>query len=101
MSDAPPEGEPPAGERVHPVSRVLGVLLNPVALTWALGVVAVGLGGVDLVHRRDQLFSWEGFFGFHAWFGFAAFSVIVLMGWPLRRLLARPESYYGEDDEDA
>ncbi len=39
--------------------------------------------------------------GFYALFGFAAFAFVVLTGWPLRRLLARPETYYGDEGDDA
>jgi hypothetical protein len=89
---------------IHPVSRRLRFLEAasfPRRLTLLLAVVFLGLAGLDLVHHRHQLFSWEGFIGFHAWFGFGAFCVVVLAGWPLRRLLARPEDYYGKDDADA
>jgi hypothetical protein len=101
MSDAHEPSGPPASERVHPLSRALALLEHPrfpAALTWGLGALAVGTALLDLVHHRHALFTWEGLIGFHGWFGFAAFSFVVLM---LRRLLSRPESYYGEGDEDA
>jgi len=91
-------------EAIHPLARRLSFIEAasfPRRLTLAFAVVFLALAGVDLVHHRHALFTWEGFWGFHAWYGFAAFSFVVLMGWPLRRLLSRPEDYYDEDDGDA
>lgn len=94
--------EAPENDRIHPVSRRLAFLEAASfqrRLMWALFVVAVALALTDLVHHRHALFTWEGWVGFHGVYGFLAFSFVVLMGWPLRRLLSRPESYYGEDED--
>jgi len=56
---------------------------------FVLFVAVVLLAGVDVVHHRHALFTWEGLWGFHALYGFAAFTFVVLMGWPLRALLTR------------
>ena len=32
--------------------------------------------------------------------GFVAYSFVVLASWPLFKLLARPENYYGEGDDE-
>ena len=96
--------ETPEHDIVHPISRRLGFIEKAGfgrRLTLIMLVLAVALAGVDLVHHRHTLFTWEGFPGFHALFGFAAFSFVVFMGWPLRRLLSRPETYYREGDGDA
>lgn len=98
MSDSPGHDD------IHPIARRLRFLEAASfgrRFMMALAVVFVGLGAVDLVHHRHALFSWEGLPFFHSVFGFAAFTFVVLMGWPLRRLLSRPENYYAEDDEDA
>lgn len=87
---------------MHPIARRLRFILAPGfgrVLMYLFGAVFFALAAVDLVHHRHELFSWEGFAGFHAWFGFLAFSFVVIMGWPLGRLLSRPENYYAEDDE--
>lgn len=36
----------------------------------------------------------------YAIFGFLAYSFVVLCAWPLFKLLARDEDYYGEGDDD-
>lgn len=42
---------------------------------------------------------WD-FFASYAVIGFVAYSFVVLMAWPLFKLLARDENYYGEDEND-
>lgn len=42
---------------------------------------------------------WD-FFMSYAFIGFAAYSFVVLMAWPLFKLLARDENYYGETEND-
>ena len=97
-------GEAPENDTIHPIARRLRFIESARfgrRLTWTMLVAAVALAAVDFVHHRHALFTWESFPGFHALFGFAAFSFVVFMGWPLRRLLSRPETYYREGDEDA
>lgn len=60
----------------------------------ALGLLGLFLAGLDFVLHRHSKFALEAAYGFYALFGFLAFSFVVLMGWPLRRLLGRPEDYY-------
>lgn len=45
------------------------------------------------VHRHPH-FEIEKIFGFHAWFGFIVFTIIVLAGKPLRYVVKRDEDYY-------
>jgi len=90
-------------DRVHPLARRVAFIDSPAfgqVFLVVLAIASVALALVDLIHHRHVLFSWDGFPGFHALFGFGAFTFVVLMGWPLRMLLSRPESYYGEGDED-
>lgn len=42
---------------------------------------------------------WD-FFMSYTFIGFAAYSFVVLMAWPLFKLLSRDENYYGENDND-
>lgn len=94
----------PESDDIHPIARRLRFLESPSfprRLMLALFVAVVLLAGVDIVHHRHALFSWEALWGFHALYGLGAFTFVVLMGWPLRALLTRPETYYNEGDEDA
>ncbi|MFC6196448.1 hypothetical protein [Ponticaulis profundi] len=60
----------------------------------AIAVLSALLFGADfLVHRHEYLHIAE-FPVFYALFGFASFAFVVLSGWPLRKLLGRPENYY-------
>lgn len=51
---------------------------------------------IDLFYHRHAYFGFEGSRGFYAIAGFAAFAIIVLAAGQLRRLIKRPENYYGE-----
>jgi hypothetical protein len=53
--------------------------------------------GSFLVHPHEY-FHFAEFPGFYAMFGFVAFGGVVLTGWPLRKLLGRPEAYYEPED---
>lgn len=88
---------------IHPLSRRLAFIETKAfqtGLLFALGLGALALGLADLYLKRHALFAFEGWTAFHAWFGFLAFSFVVLAGWPLGALLRRREDYYrgGEDD---
>lgn len=51
------------------------------------------------VHRHETL-DFAGWFAFYAGFGFVACVGLVLAAKGLRRLLKRPEDYYGEAGGD-
>lgn len=91
---SPPLGEP--GE--HPLSVLLFSWMRTklffrasMALLAALGAVLIALEFV-LSHR--PMTSIENLPGFFGVFGFVAFAIAVLSGWPLGKLLRRPEDYY-------
>lgn len=67
---------------------------NVTLLVRILTVACLLLVLADLVYHKHGHFSWETLFGFHGFFGFAAFFLAVLAGKPLRRLLKRDEDYY-------
>ena len=67
---------------------------NVTRLYYGLLVICVLLVLVDPLYDKHPHFGWEGWFGFQGWLGFAAFFLIVLSGYPLRRLLSRDEDYY-------
>ena len=50
---------------------------------------------LDLFVPRHGSFAIERLFGFYAFFGFAACVALVLVAKQLRRVLMRPEDYYG------
>jgi hypothetical protein len=53
----------------------------------------------DLVVRRSIYHPWEALIGFHAWYGFAACWILVILAKRMRSALMRPEDYY-EGDRD-
>lgn len=55
------------------------------------GLTAIGLEVVMLTKPIKDLTTIPGFYGV---FGFAAFAIAVLSGWPLGKLLRRREDYY-------
>ena len=61
------------------------------AVLAALGAVLIGLEVVFSHRPVTSIVTVPGFFGI---FGFAAFAIAVLSGWPLGKLLRRPEDYY-------
>lgn len=56
---------------------------------------------IDLFYHRHAYFSFEGSRGFYPIVGFFAFTVIVLAAGQLRRLIKRPENYYGRTATNA
>lgn len=59
---------------------------------YAVGALLLALDAV--IHRHAE-HPWEGAFGFHAAYGFVACVLLVLAAKRLRRVLMRPEDYYG------
>jgi len=59
-----------------------------------LGLASVGVLGAELFIRRELHFSFEGWLGFYAWFGFAVGLALVLPARWLGRLLGRAEDHY-------
>lgn len=67
---------------------------NVTRICYALfGVCVLVLIAGLFVHRHYH-FEIERTFGFHAWFGFIVFTLIVLTGKPLRFIVMRDEDYY-------
>jgi hypothetical protein len=81
-------GAPPGmWDRKESVDRLL-------YLFYGLCVLVVVL---DIVIHRHIYHPWEALFGFHAWYGFAAFWILVAVAKRMRRVLMRPEDYYDGD----
>lgn len=54
---------------------------------------------MDFVIHRHETLDFAGSFGFYAWYGFVACVSLVIAAKGMRKLLMRPENYYGEDSE--
>lgn len=65
----------------------------------ALSVILIALD-IDFIFERHYKEEIEGITGFYALYGFLAFSFVVLMGWPLGRLLRRDENFYGDEGDE-
>lgn len=67
-------------------------------------LIAIAVSGVllflaDFLIDRHEYLPLAEFPAFYALFGFLALSGIVVSGWPLRRLLVKPETYYEPEDQ--
>ncbi|MEL6724819.1 MAG: hypothetical protein AAFP81_04390 [Pseudomonadota bacterium] len=97
-----PEDEMPIpnDDDMHPVSRLLFGWVSaprvPLAILIFVIVLTVGLVLLDLSLDRHEKVEMANANGFYALWGFAAFALAVLSGWPLGKLLRRDEDYYGE-----
>ncbi len=65
----------------------------------ALSALGFGLYEVVGMHRHELPAPGEGTPLFYALFGFVSFAFVVLSGWPLRKLLGRPENFYEPKDD--
>ena len=63
-------------------------------------VLAAGLIAADFVVHRHEYIHLAELPIFYAVFGFVAFGGVVLSGWPLRKLLGRPENDYEPEAEE-
>lgn len=66
------------------------------SLIVGLGIVCALLFVIDLFYHRHGYFKFEVTSAFYAITGFVAFTLIVLAAGQLRRLIKRPENYYGD-----
>jgi cyanate permease len=70
-----------------------------VTTLWRLFVaVCAALLLADLVYHRHVTHPWESLLGFYAIFGFVGIVLLILAAKQLRRLVARKENYYDDDD---
>ena len=63
-----------------------------------LYIICLLLFLLDFIIHRHVARDWEGFTGFYAIFGFAAYVTIVLTAKLLRKILQRKEDFYDVDD---
>ena len=92
----------PSDHDMHPMSRILFGWVSsprtPLVLLILTVVIAIGLVLFDFAVDRHEYVDMANANGFYAVWGFAAFALAVLSGWPLGKLLRRDEDYYGEAD---
>lgn len=97
-----PETQLPGDETMHPMSRLLFGWVSsprtPLILLVLVIVICLGLVLIDLSVNRHEYLDFANANGFYALWGFGAFALAVLSGWPLGKLLRRDEDYYGEAD---
>ncbi|VAV88396.1 hypothetical protein MNBD_ALPHA06-251 [hydrothermal vent metagenome] len=95
--------KPAPDEQIHPAAKPflwLGSHKVQRGFIWLVGGLMLIFMALDFVAHRHSYFALEKTMGFYAIAGFVAFTFVVLMGWPLRKLTGRPENYYGDDGED-
>lgn len=99
----PERDEPtPNDDDMHPLSKLLfgwvGSPRTPLIVLLLVLLICAGLVVFDLSVNRHEYVDMANANGFYAIWGFAAFGLAVLSGWPLGKLLRRDEDYYGEAD---
>jgi len=82
------------------------------ALTWidrpgsankivvALVIVSVLFLAIDLTYSKYGDLAPQRVIGFYAFYGFISFSIVIFGSKALRRLIKRPEDYYGDKAVD-
>lgn len=106
LAPADPHGPPQLGEAgEHPLSILLFAWMRSALFFRMLMAVLAGAGAllvaIEVVFMRRAYASLDAIPGFFAVFGFVAFGFAVLSGWPLGRLLRRPEDYYDTSSGEA
>ncbi|MCR9271459.1 MAG: hypothetical protein NXH72_15820 [Hyphomonadaceae bacterium] len=90
----------PNDDDMHPMSKVLFGWVSsprtPLALLILVILISIGLVLFDFGLDRHEKVEMANANGFYALWGFGAFALAVLSGWPLGKLLRRDEDYYGE-----
>lgn len=72
---------------------ILGVIV-------VIGLICAGLASFDLLYHRHVYFEVEQTTFIYGVFGFIIYAVIVFLAKGLRRLISRPEDYYGPQATD-
>ncbi len=92
----------PDDSTMHPMSKLLFGWVSsprtPLILLVLVIAICVGLVLIDVSLNRHDYLDFANANGFYAIWGFLAFALAVLSGWPLGKLLRRDEDYYGEAD---
>lgn len=99
--------KPEAGtsdSRIHPAARLFLWLDDPkvkAATVYVFGGLTIGLLVLEMIIPQFSAAKWEDALGVYEVEGFIGLFFAALIGWPLRRLLGRPDDYYDvEGDHD-
>lgn len=103
MSDQRPNDQlTDQDDQVHPAAKAMFGWVEykrtPIIFLAIVIGVCIGLASADLMVDRHDYFPFAESTAFYAIWGFSAFALAVLSGWPLGKLLRRDEDYYGEAD---
>ena len=66
----------------------------------ALYIACAGLIALDFFYHKHVILAFEDWFGFYGVYGFVACVILVLAAKEMRKFLARPEDYYGDEPDD-
>lgn len=100
---------PEQDDLIHPLAKALTWTEMPTvrnAMFFVFGIITLGLAAVDFFIHRHEIFhsepgqTIEAIPGFYAWMGFLSFVAAVFIGWGLRFLIMRPETYYNPEAGD-
>lgn len=106
MTDLHSHGENDAkDDGMHPAAKALfgwvGYKRTPDFMFYGLALASIILIGIDfMIPERHEKVEFAKNYGFYAFYGFLAFTFVVLAGYPLGKLLRRDENYYGDLDDD-
>ena len=101
-----PHGPPQLGEPgEHPLSVLLFSWMRSSLFFRLFMAILAGAGAlliaIEVVFLRPAYTGVESLPGFFGGFGFVAFGLAVLSGWPLGRLMRGPEDYYDTSSGEA
>ena len=63
-------------------------------VSWIVTVLCALLALADLFYTKHVHYSWEGWFNFDGFYGFASCLFLILVAKPLRKIAMRKEDYY-------
>lgn len=92
-----PDSYPPLGRALMWVDKP-GSATKIIA---ALAVVCVGLFLLDFTYHKHVHFEVEKIPGFYGIYGFVMFTALILAAKTLRKIIKRPEDYYGDKAVDS
>lgn len=103
MPEDPKQPMTPGEQDMHPMAKLMFGWVASANIGrfffWGLGLLSLLLILADFRSGRHPHNEAESYIGFYGIYGFFAFAFVVLMGWPLGRLLRRDENYYGDTDD--
>ena len=106
MSDhKSPTDKDAAKDQMHPIAKALFGWVDhkrtPDIMFYGLALASLLLIGIDfIIGERHEKVEFAKNYGFYAFYGYTAFTFVVLAGYPLGKLLRRDENFYGDLDDD-